>query len=899
MALLIGAALRMHHLGAKSIWWDEAHSWWYAHMPLVEGVSQGMAAWHGAAGDPLFTVVLHLWISLVGDSAFAMRFLSTLVDLITVAYLGRVAGRAFVWRTGIVALVIGAIAPIWIFYSQEVRQYALTPGIMLIMIEAAVRIYQAKMQPPLSAWFQLAIGEALALYTHSFMVFAVTGINLWLAWLWLRDARFDVKWLRSWTLTQIGVLILIVPALPNYLRRLEAGHNPFVQSLSVPHILNAQLSLFMGLPWENATNLIPLRFFVDAALVLLVVGLVIVLRRQKPRLLADLGWWIIVTQALTVIYWTRNPILHPRYMLFLTGPLLIIFSFLLVRTWESSSGERIFSATLAAVLILLSVFSVNNLYEGKMLGYQHDPARAMTGLVRTSFGPKDGIITIDPNDYTLLYYGIGQAPLFRAGLDDGDHTPADLVNFIKGKDRIGVVRFHAERSDTREIIPFYLERFGKLVNVQTMPSYTISTYQLDASANQKTVSFQPISYNWGLLSLNGYSVQSSDAVTVALHWIASSNFNTDSRYASIVRLIDPETDWLLGSASSQLLSDQAAPTSEWSPNQEATQYYVIPLLPGTPPLTVDLEISLVDSTAAKPIDLLDANGAPAGQQATLGSIQLGIASDEWHYANDQRPFRITEVNSDLIAGFATDWPTTAPGGSVALTIQWKVPLIHTSGTMPLILVSQNGKILASDNGLPLQGRLPNFTTNSSWFDRRVLPISADAEPGPADIIIAADDKKFVLGQVQVIGFQRITERPEIANPFKAQFGTIVVLLGYKLDAPEHITSQSTLDLTLYWQAHIDGSPGKDYVVTVQILDQNGRLIGQNDSVPVNGTRPTSGWLEGEYVVDLHPITFRETYSGPATIQVALYDPVTFERLKTSEGLDAVILPIHFQVESGE
>ena len=86
LTILGGFFVRIHHLAVKDIWWDEAHSWWYATKPLAQGITEGMAAWHGAAGDPLFTVLLHFWIRLAGDGAFAMRFLSVIATTITAAY---------------------------------------------------------------------------------------------------------------------------------------------------------------------------------------------------------------------------------------------------------------------------------------------------------------------------------------------------------------------------------------------------------------------------------------------------------------------------------------------------------------------------------------------------------------------------------------------------------------------------------------------------------------------------------------------------------------------------------------------------------------------------------------------------------------------------------------------
>jgi hypothetical protein len=856
-------------------------------------VRTGMAAWHGAAGDPLYTILLHLWISVAGDSAFAMRYLSTLVSLLAVAGLAHVSANAFGQRAGQIALLLGSIAPIWIFYSQEVRQYALTPAIMLIMVGAVIRIYRSDAYPPRSIWLQLVIGEVLALYTHSFMVFAVTGINLWLALIWLRDRRFDLRWLRTWVFSQLVVLLLISPTLWGYTQRLQAGHSAFVQSLSVQHILNAQWSLFMGIPWEHATDAMPVRLFVGGILVFLLIGLAVTLRGS--RLLADLFWLVAITQAMTIAYWTTNPVLHPRYMLFLTGPLIIILSVLIARLWQCGAVLRVVSIVAAGLWTLLAASGLNNMYDGEMLGYRHDPARGMAEIVRSSFGSGDGVISIDPHDYTLDYYGIGEAALFQAGIDEAEHSPADVLDFIEGKEQIGVVRFHAERSDTRGIIPFYLERYGTLMQRQAIPSYEIFMYAMDTGADSEVASFESSAQSWGVLELTGTSIQSSDAVTVALRWEAPPDFQTSARYASIVRLVDPETGWVLGRSSALLLSDESEPTDHWLPDEVATQYYVLPLMPGTPPIDVELSVMLVDSETGQALDLRDASGAPIGQQAVIGSVRLDEAPDTSTYTEVDPPFQLLEVESPLLVGYAADWPTSTPGGTVALTLQWAVsPEMFADQGISIQLV-QNGMVLATDADLPLQGRTP--ADSELWLDRRVLHVSGEAQSGMADIVLKAGGQNVVIGQIEIAGFQRIMERPEIESPFEGTFGDAIRLIGYQFSAPAAITGSSTLELTLYWQALTDGLPGRDFVVTVQILDENGRLIGQHDGVPVEGTRPTSGWLLGEYVIDTHSIIFRETYAGPATIQIALYGPVTFERLRTSDVNDALVLPVELVLES--
>jgi hypothetical protein len=45
------------------------------------------------------------------------------------------------------------------------------------------------------------------------------------------------------------------------------------------------------------------------------------------------------------------------------------------------------------------------------------------------------------------------------------------------------------------------------------------------------------------------------------------------------------------------------------------------------------------------------------------------------------------------------------------------------------------------------------------------------------------------------------------------------------------------------------------------------------------------------------MVFVEPYSGPAQIQIGLYDAVTLQRVLAADGSDAVLLPVRLQVEA--
>ena len=86
-----------------------------------------------------------------------------------------------------------------------------------------------------------------------------------------------------------------------------------------------------------------------------------------------------------------------------------------------------------------------------------------------------------------------------------------------------------------------------------------------------------------------------------------------------------------------------------------------------------------------------------------------------------------------------------------------------------------------------------------------------------------------------------------------------------------------LHLTLYWQAR--KKMEASYKVFTHLLDAQNRIWGQNDSIPVGGTYPTTAWLPGEVIVDEYEIPVKlDASPGGCVIEVGMYDAKTMERL---------------------
>ncbi|NLD71618.1 MAG: hypothetical protein GX649_02750, partial [Chloroflexi bacterium] len=167
----------------------------------------------------------------------------------------------------------------------------------------------------------------------------------------------------------------------------------------------------------------------------------------------------------------------------------------------------------------------------------------------------------------------------------------------------------------------------------------------------------------------------------------------------------------------------------------------------------------------------------------------------------------------------------------------------------------------SDPGRTIEGYLDAhaFKTLDSWFGNVRLAVYAVPEAPPGAIEVETDHV----------------------------FGEGVRLRGYSI-GPRTASSGDIVPLTLYWEC-LEAIPER-LKVFVHLVDARGHIVGQRDSEPAGGSRPTSDWQPGEMVVDNHGLLVRPgTPPGEHTLRIGLYDGATGQRLPVSSGGDALDL----------
>jgi hypothetical protein len=116
-----------------------------------------------------------------------------------------------------------------------------------------------------------------------------------------------------------------------------------------------------------------------------------------------------------------------------------------------------------------------------------------------------------------------------------------------------------------------------------------------------------------------------------------------------------------------------------------------------------------------------------------------------------------------------------------------------------------------------------------------------------------------------------------------RLGDNIRLLGYDLPQPD-VAAGESLTLRLYWQA--DGPIQDSYTVFTHLIGPDGRMYGQQDSLPQGGGRPTGTWSAGETIVDEYDIEVAASAPpGEYRLAVGMYTLADMRRLPVTDVTD--------------
>jgi mannosyltransferase len=165
--LILAAALRLSTLGLQSLWYDEAFTPVHVFHPGLGATLHSVV--HTENTPPLWYVLLWAWTRVLGTGAVALRLPSALFGVATVAVAWAI-GREPTGRraTAIAAAAFVAVNPLFVWYSQEARAYAL---FVLLVALAMLCFLRARDSPTPGRLAAFAVAASLALLSEYFAVF--------------------------------------------------------------------------------------------------------------------------------------------------------------------------------------------------------------------------------------------------------------------------------------------------------------------------------------------------------------------------------------------------------------------------------------------------------------------------------------------------------------------------------------------------------------------------------------------------------------------------------------------------------------------------------------------------------------------------------------------------------
>jgi len=932
---LLAFALRLYRLGYQSIWYDEGVSIHLAQKSL-------MALTAHTAGDihpPFYYYLLHFWIKAAGSSEFAIAFLSLAFGLLLIPLVYRLGRYLYNPLVGSLAALLVAASPYNLWYSQEIRMYTLGALLGVVSLYSLLRLLAGARGRVY--WLGYILGAALGLYTLYYFAFLLVFLNLLILgwWLWFRQQGVRASVFGNWVLAQLMVLLLYLPWLPIAWHQATDPPVPpwrtFTPFWQV--IVESWSALALGQSVE------PRAVWPVLVTIAIIYGLGVIYSGRDcilhPAPCILLGYTFVPVLGIYLAsLWT--PLFHVRYVFIYSPAFYILLAAGLAwvkERWRPGLGLGL------SLIMVASTCSIYNFHFDPR--YAADDHRAAVKYIAERWRPGDAILINAGYVYpTFLYYyrgpvlwrgrlinydgktegagpvvlqtgSLGGAASLGWGNPQSDFYPTTeeetaqaLERVFARHPRLWVFRVYDTVTDPNGFIRSWLDQHGLKFDellVAGESGIRVQGYLTHRKPNYDPPSLaHPLNVSLGhQVTLLGYgeepaSVVAGEPFDLTVYWQPKGRLNGD--YHLFYGLFDGQGRlWAQG--------DEAPIGPLYRPSRwvagEVVRHPIRLLVPvGTPPGEYTFQGGMYDPRTGQWLEVEDPSRAVQGVRVGLGSVQV-IRPSSWpELPAMQHRMRVNFSNQVELLGYNLPVRRVVPGGAVPLDLFWRSRRDSLEDYIVFTeLIDGEGHILAAQESAPVDGRYPTtlWVKGEVVRDRRELVIAANAPGGEYRLVVglyhAASGERLKvqrwlfnagqllpLGTIAVPGRPMTFERPQgIQHPVEARLGEGAALIGYDLSA-KSILPGSMLTLTLYWQAL--GPMDRSYKVFTHLVGPDGKIWGQKDSLPGEGSWPTSGWVRGEYLVDRYQIPVQpEAPDGEYIIETGMYEESTGTRLPAFDG----------------
>ncbi len=599
--------------------------------------------------------------------------------------------------------------------------------------------------------------------------------------------------------------------------------------------------------------------------------------------------YLLITPTLILILSYNAPKFNPRYAMVAHPALVLMVAGGLAVLWQKGPGRlgnwtRWTLAGLALAYVLgVSAYATYSIYTNP--AFSRADFRGVARYIGRHIGPDDTIILTSGHMFPAFdYYAPGAE---RHLLPDSptldttrtlDYTiSGELMEWLAGKEGVWVVRWQDGVVDPVGYLAATLDEVGEEQPVdRSFSQVGLAYYRLPAGATFSggPAIDHPADYNFGdRLQLLGYSQTGGRQVT--LFWQALQPLDQDYRVSLVLRDTEGQ-NW--GGWDGRPTS-YYYPTDRWRVGQVVLGRYDLAPVPGTPPGDYGLEVGVYTEAEPTGLDVLDQEGAPQGKRALPGGVRLAAPPASAEEVQAPHPGRAELGGGLVLLGWDLDGDKAQPGDQLRLTLIWSVEAQPWDDYQVQVLVTDAaGETLDAGIFPPTVEGHPTgaWQEGQAWRGQATFRLPIQAQPGEAVLSIQLlGPGETVLGPpvalapIEVLATSRVfvPPQPQVSQP--ANLGGRIGLVGADL-APSPVQSGDKLAVVLYWRALAEMDV--PYTVFVHLLGPDGRVVAGHDGEPVGGTRPTTGWVPGEYIADTHELIIPDELDpGEYAVEVGMYD----------------------------
>lgn len=384
LIVCVGAFLRFHMLGVRSLWPPECFSFLVARQPFPLFLR---TMWWGEANMAFYYLLLRGW-ALLGDSEVWLLSLSALFGVLAIPAVYALGRRFLSSKVGLIAAALLAVNSSHIGHSEQLRSYSLWVFLAVLSTYCFLALLESPRRKIL--WLLYILLAVLLIYTQVFGVFLLAAH-------WLAVAS-RIRTLGVWKIlsTFVAIGILSAPMAVVMLTQ-NKGQLDWVPPVSLASF------------WEVFRNIVgtdvlgPHDLAATVALSILYVAAWIVAIWGIFHTTGDQAGEVPITNPVTVLSWSllfplvtitalsfAKPVLYPRYLLMclpaavlLAGQGLALIQRLLPR------GRVIFSA---ALLILLALAFLGTHRFDSELGHSGNDWRSVSHYILQHQEAGDAVI---------------------------------------------------------------------------------------------------------------------------------------------------------------------------------------------------------------------------------------------------------------------------------------------------------------------------------------------------------------------------------------------------------------------------------------------------------------------------------------------------------------------------